>query len=56
MIGVTHWQVILGLIVGGLIAAPLAAKLVGKMPRKTAFLLLGVLVIIWSIRVIIKSF
>lgn len=56
MIGVTHWQVILGLIIGGLIAAPIAAKLAGKMPRKTAYLLLGILVIIWSIRIIIKSF
>ncbi|MES2649058.1 MAG: TSUP family transporter [Bacteroidota bacterium] len=56
MIGVTHWQVILGLIVGGLLAAPLAAKLAGKMPRKTAYLLLGVLVIIWSLRIIVKSF
>lgn len=56
MIGVTHWQVILGLLLGGVVAAPIAAKLVGIMPRKTAFLLLGVLVIIWSIRLILKSF
>jgi uncharacterized protein len=56
MIGVTHWQVILGLIIGGLIAAPIAARLAGKMPRKTAYLLLGVLVIIWSFRIIVKSF
>lgn len=52
MMGVTHWQVIVALILGGLIAAPIAAKLVGKMPRKTAFLLLGALVIIWSLKII----
>ena len=54
MIGVSHWQTILALVVGGLIAAPFAAKLAGKLPKKTAYLLLGVLVIIWSIRILIK--
>lgn len=56
LIGVSHWQVILALVIGGLIAAPIAAKLAGKMPRKTAFILLGILVIIWSIRIMVKAF
>lgn len=54
LIGVTHWQVILALIIGGLVAAPIAAKLTGKLPRKTSFILLGVLVIFWSIRILVK--
>lgn len=54
LLGVSHWQTILGLIVGGLIAAPLAARLAGRLPRRTAFILLGVLVIIWSARILIK--
>src|SRR5215203_1341708 len=54
MIGVSHWQTILALIIGGLIAAPIAAKLAGKLPKKTAYLLLGILVIFWSIRILIK--
>ena len=54
LIGVSHWQVILALIVGGFVGAPIAAKLAGKLPRKTSFLLLGILVIIWSIRILIK--
>lgn len=54
LLGVSHWQVILALIIGGVMAAPLAAKLAGKMPRKTAFILLGILVIIWSLRILIK--
>jgi uncharacterized membrane protein YfcA len=54
MIGVSHWQTILALVIGGLVAAPLAAKLAGKLPKKTAYLLLGILVIIWSIRILIK--
>jgi siroheme synthase-like protein len=54
MIGVSHWQTILALVIGGLAAAPLAAKLAGKLPKKTAYLLLGILVIIWSIRILVK--
>jgi uncharacterized protein len=56
LLGVSHWQVITALIIGGFIAAPIAAKLTGKMPKKTAFILLGVLVIIWSIRILVKAF
>jgi len=54
LLGVTHWQVILALIIGGLIAAPIAAKLVGKLPRKTSFILVGILVIIWSLKILIN--
>lgn len=54
LLGVSHWQTILGLIIGGLIAAPIAAKLAGRLPRRTAFVLLGVLVIVWSARILIK--
>jgi uncharacterized membrane protein YfcA len=54
LIGVSHWQTILALIIGGFIAAPLAAKLAGKLPKKTAMILLGILVIFWSIRILVK--
>lgn len=56
LIGVSHWQVILALMLGSFIAAPIAAKLAGKLPRKTAYLLLGAVVIIWSIRILVKLF
>jgi uncharacterized protein len=54
LIGVSHWQTILALVIGGLIAAPIAAKLAGKLPRRTSFMLLGALVIFWSVRILIK--
>ena len=54
MIGVQHWQVILALIIGGIIAAPLSALLAGKLPRKASFILLGTIVVIWSVRILIK--
>lgn len=46
---------IAGLIVGGLIAAPIAARLVGKVPLKTMFVLVGSLVIITSATTLWKS-
>ena len=55
MLGISHWQVIAGLIIGGLIAAPLAAKLAGKLPLKTMFISVGSLVILWSLRILLKA-
>jgi uncharacterized protein len=54
MIGVSHWQAIVGLIMGSLVAAPLAARLAGKIPKKTAYVLIGIMVIVWSSRILIK--
>ena len=54
LIGVQNWQVILALVLGGVIAAPIAAKLAGKLPRKASFILLGSVVVIWSIRILSK--
>ena len=45
---------IVALIAGGFIAAPIAARLAGKLPKRTAYALLGVLVIVWSLRIIVK--
>jgi uncharacterized protein len=54
LIGVQHWQVIFALIIGGLLAAPIAARLQGKLPKKASFILLGSIVVIWSVRILIK--
>ena len=55
ILGVSYWQVIVGLIIGGTVAAPLAAKLAGKLPLKTMFISVGVLVIFWSLRILVKA-
>jgi hypothetical protein len=47
---------IAGLIIGGLIAAPIAARLVGKLPLKTMFILIGSLVILTSFFTLWKVF
>lgn len=54
-LGVTHWHIILGLIAGSAIAAPIAARLAGKLPRRAGLILVGALVMIWSIYLISKK-
>ena len=47
-----YWQVILGLLIGGGIAAPLAARMTRQLPLKALMILVGTLIIILSIRTI----
>ncbi|MBN8577318.1 MAG: sulfite exporter TauE/SafE family protein [Cyclobacteriaceae bacterium] len=54
-IGLTHIQIIAGLILGGIIAAPIAAKITQKLPVKRMMILVGVVVILVSIRLLVKS-
>ena len=54
-VGIQHWNIVLGLIIGGSIAAPLAVRLAGKLPRKTMMIAVGIMVIIWCIRMFLKS-
>ncbi|UYW02655.1 sulfite exporter TauE/SafE family protein [Flavobacterium agricola] len=55
VIGIGHWQLILALVLGGTIAAPLAAKLAGKLPVKQMFIGVGLLIIIWSLNIFLKA-
>ncbi|MGE5846219.1 MAG: TSUP family transporter [Ignavibacteria bacterium] len=55
-IGFTHWQIIIGLVAGGITAAPIAAKIAGKLPVKTMMILVGVLVIALSLRILFTAF
>ena len=55
-IGISQWTIIAGLITGGVLGAPLAAKLTGKLPTKGMFIAVGILVIGISLRTILRSF
>ena len=55
IIGLSHWQVILGLIIGGVIAAPIAARLAGRLPLKTMFIAVGAMVIFWSLHILVRA-
>ena len=47
-----YWQIILGLLIGGAIAAPLAARVTKTLPLKGLMILVGTLIILLSIRTI----
>ncbi|MCX7697133.1 MAG: sulfite exporter TauE/SafE family protein [Bacteroidales bacterium] len=53
MIGLSNWPIILGLILGGMIASPMAAFLIHKIPPYKAMLIVGILIILLSLRNII---
>ncbi|WP_284463741.1 TSUP family transporter [Chryseobacterium sp.] len=55
-IGIHHWNIVLGLLLGGVFTAPFSAMLTSKLPTKKMFVVVGVVVIIMSLITIIKSF
>ena len=50
-----YWQIILGLLLGGVIAAPLAAVLTKKLPTKVLMIIVGLLIVGLSIRTIVTA-
>ncbi|CAM3926316.1 hypothetical protein SAMN06265348_11197 [Pedobacter westerhofensis] len=55
ILGTSHIQTIAGLIIGGVLAAPIAAKLAGKLNTKTILIAVGILVIISSAGTLLKT-
>ena len=56
ILGIKHWQIVAGLIVGGVAAAPLAARLAGRIPTRWMFIGVGLMVIGWSLWALRKVF
>lgn len=54
--GIKGWQIIAGLIIGGVVAAPLGAYLINKIPRKQVTILVGCILIFLSLRTLIKAY
>jgi uncharacterized membrane protein YfcA len=52
----TNWQVVIGLMIGGLLAAPLAAVVTKRLDPKKLMLAVGVFIIALSMRTIYLSF
>ncbi len=50
LIGLTHWSIIIGLITGGAMAAPIAAYLANKIPARFVMILVGITVMILSLK------
>jgi uncharacterized protein len=55
IIGISHWNVIAGLILGGIVAAPVGAIASKHLPIKTMMTIVGVLVILLSFRILYIS-
>jgi uncharacterized membrane protein YfcA len=49
-IGISHWNVFLGLMIGGVIAAPLGALLTKKIPARVIMVIVGLIIIFLQIR------
>jgi uncharacterized membrane protein YfcA len=56
MLGISHWEVIAGLTIGGVLASPIAARLAGRLNKKTSYFLIGVLASAWSVRILVNAF
>jgi len=50
LLGISYWQIIIGLIVGGVFAAPLAAYVCKKLPPRILMVIVGGVIITLSIR------
>lgn len=56
LLKLTHWQIIVGLIIGGVCAAPLAAYVCKRLPSRILMMIIGILIISLSIRTMYLSF
>ena len=55
-IGLDLWPIIAGLVLGGMIAAPFAAHITRRIPDRPLMILVGVIVILLSLRGLLKAF
>jgi uncharacterized protein len=54
-IGIHHWNIVAGLLIGGIITAPFSATLTAKLPAKKMFIAVGVVVIFCSLITIYRA-
>ena len=55
-IGLVHWSIIAGLLVGGVFAAPLGAYFTKRIPMKPMMILVGCLIILLNVRTLLQVF
>ncbi|MGZ3880144.1 MAG: sulfite exporter TauE/SafE family protein [Flavisolibacter sp.] len=54
-VGIHHWNIVAGLLLGGIITAPFSAMLTAKLPVKKMFVVVGIVVIVMSVISICRS-
>jgi uncharacterized membrane protein YfcA len=53
--GIHHWNIVAGLLIGGIITAPFSAMLTAKLPMRKMFIAVGIVVIIMSLITIYRA-
>jgi uncharacterized protein len=48
-IGIHHWNIVAGLLIGGIVTAPFSAMLTAKLPTRKMFIAVGIVVIVCSL-------
>jgi uncharacterized protein len=54
-IGIHHWNIVAGLLIGGIVTAPFSAMLTSKLPTKKMFIAVGMVVIAMSLITIYRT-
>ena len=54
-VGIHHWNIVAGLLIGGIVTAPFSAMLTAKLPTKKMFVVVGVVVIIMGFITIYRA-
>jgi len=54
-IGIQHWNIVAGLLIGGIVTAPFSAMLTAKLPTKKMFVAVGIVVICCSLITIYRA-
>ncbi|MBI2729198.1 MAG: sulfite exporter TauE/SafE family protein [Sphingobacteriales bacterium] len=54
-VGIQHWNIVAGLLIGGIITAPFSAMLTSKLSVKKMFVVVGIVVIIMSLITILRA-
>ena len=55
LLGLSQWQVLLGLLIGGALASPLAARTTRSLPTRQLLVILGILVMLLSVWIMYKT-
>jgi uncharacterized membrane protein YfcA len=54
-VGIHHWNIVAGLLIGGIITAPFSAMLTSRLPVRKIFIAVGIVVIVMSLITIARS-
>lgn len=54
-VGIQHWNIVAGLLIGGIVTAPFSAMLTSKLPVRKMFIVVGIVVIVMSLITIYRA-